>query len=354
MEGRLGRTSAAVAVLLMVVALISVGHAQETTNSPAQTEGKVVIYTAQGADLVEALAADFEKRNPGIDAEVFHLTGAPLAERFYADASRGQVVADVITNGAPEMQEFGEAGLLAPYTNDDFKAHVTEERLGLEPYGYIDQFASGAVVYNTSKVSPEEIATINNWTDLADPKWKGRIVLVDPNMTSSHFQYYVGLYSAMGEKAFDDWLATLAKNNPTILNSNTPSVDGILRGEFDIGIITEGNPLRRMKVEGGPPLGIKYVSPTPAQFSSTALVKNAPHPQAAKLFLDYLYGKDGQELWMKLDASRSARDDAVSPNSDLPGYVKSTDLKLVTWDDFKKPGSMREAMLAIWNKDMKK
>lgn len=348
------------ALCLLLVAAVFGGagtaaFAQEdaTLLQAAQKEGTVVFYTSKAAAEVEAFSKAFNEKYPGIKVEVFHLTGAPLSERFFADAARGAVVADVITHGAPEMQEFADAGLLAPYENKGFTSEVASGSSGLEPYGYIDQISTVAIGYNSQKISSEEAAGIKSWADLANPKWKNRLVLVDPSATTSHFQYYAALYKAMGKEAFQKWLTDLAANTPTVLDSNTPSVDGILRGEFDLGIVSEVTIIRNMSTNKSAPLGIIYLDPTPAQYNMTALVKNAPHPNAAKLFMDFLYSKDGQELWMQLYGARSPRKDAVNPNASLAGFVPTEKLDLITWQNWDEPTKIREEVLGIFRDTMR-
>src|SRR6202034_2480764 len=146
---------------------------------------------------------------------------------------------------------------------------------------------------NTQLVGQDEIKTV---ADLLDPKWRGKIVWgTEP---SSGAPAYVGaVLQAMGEDKGMAFLRALAKQDIVNVDAtNRAILDQVILGQYAIALSIFNHHAVLSAKKGAPVTGLK-VEPIPAPFHSIGLVKNAPHPNAAKLLIDFLLSEEGQRAF---------------------------------------------------------
>jgi iron(III) transport system substrate-binding protein len=156
-------------------------------------------------------------------------------------------------------------------------------------YFYPTSATNHFLVYNTRKVA--EADAPRRWTDLLDPKWRNQVALPHPAFSGCGGVWVVGLRKAYGWKYFED----LAKNNPRIGRSFVDPVTLLTAGECMVGpgpansafpAIAKGNPIGFVYPADGCSLCV----------SPSAIPAIAPHPNAARLFLDWMLGAEYSRL----------------------------------------------------------
>ena len=320
---------------LMVLLLLS-GCAQGTDVSafaPGEEE-RLVIYTSHKEEVYGPIIKEFQQRT-GIWVEVVTGGSGELLERIAMEAEGGQPACDLMFGGGVES--------LAAY-EDCFEPCTPEgvenlRGVGLSEDNLWTPFSSLPLVliYNTRLVSEDEIS---GWADLLNPRWKGRIAFTDPTVSGSSYTAALTLFSCIEG---DDWdiLARLVENlDGGALSDSGDVVESVRSGSRYIGVTLEETALKWHV----PEVGIVYPAEgTSAVPDGCALIKGAQHAENARAFLDFVLGRDVQELLVSDLHRRSVRTDVHAPE-DLPSEAE---LGIIDYD-VHWAGALKEEFIRRW------
>jgi iron(III) transport system substrate-binding protein len=152
-------------------------------------------------------------------------------------------------------------------------------------FSYITNAARYFLIYNKDKVSPEDVPRA--WTDLLDPKWKGRVATGHPAFSGCTGTWALGIKKVHGWGFFE----SLAKNNPRIGRSAVDPMTLINAGECLVGVGAANNAYA--SIDKGNPIGVVHPSDGLVLcVTPSAIPAHAPHPNAARLFMDWLLSPD--------------------------------------------------------------
>lgn len=255
----------------------------------ARAEGQAVFYANITAvkPIIDAFGAD-----TGVKGQYTRISSSKFFSTISTEAQAGKLLADVVQAPLPVLELLKEKGLLAPYRSPEAASYPDWSR----PDDTIQLFGVEYVSYLYNKSQVKDADAPRRYEDLADPKWKGRIVMADPASHASTISWLIGLK----EKVFvreDPWLAFvkgLAANQPLFVASFGPTPAPIESGEKAIAIsmpkyiVTKAPAPLAWGPRGGQPL-----LGTPRAMAITA---KAPHPAAARAFMDYWLGKKAAAL----------------------------------------------------------
>ncbi|NLA57719.1 MAG: extracellular solute-binding protein [Firmicutes bacterium] len=260
----------------------------------AMGEGKVQYYAnITGIEpVVEAFQAQY-----GIPAEYTRVSTAVYVPTVLTEFQAGRLGADVLQGPLPILQILKDAGVLAEYVSPESERYPEWSK---DPDGAIQQFGIEAVgiIYNAELVDPKDVPT--SYRDLADPKWRDKIVMPDPLTHATTITWLVGLKEHVfdSEAEWMEFLRGLAANRPMFVASFGPTPGPIETGEKVIGIsmpkyiVTKAPaPLDWARLEGEPLMG---------SARGIAVAKNAQNPNAARLFVDF---------WLSEKAARILAED---------------------------------------------
>ena len=320
---------------LMALLLLS-GCAQGTDVSafaPGEEE-RLVIYTSHKEEVYGPIIKEFQQRT-GIWVEVVTGGSGELLERIAMEAEGGQPACDLMFGGGVES--------LAAY-EDCFEPCTPEgvenlRGVGLSEEGLWTPFSSLPLVliYNTRLVSEGELT---GWADLLDPRWKGRIAFADPTVSGSSYTAALTLFSCIEG---DDWdiLAALVDNlDGGALPDSGDVVESVRSGSRYIGVTLVETALKQRS----PGLGIVYpAGGASAGPDGCALIKGAKHAENARAFLDFVLGRDVQELLVSDLHRRSVRTDVHAPE-DLPSEAE---LGIIDYD-VHWAGALKEEFIRRW------
>ena len=282
----------------MFAVACSRAHADDaaTLYEAAKKEGQVVWYTSLIVNqAVRPLVAAFNKKYPGIEVKYARGDSGPNAIKVINEARAGKVEGDVF-DGIATTPPLLKAGLVEPFAPADANKYPAALR---DPDGrwnaLVLYFLTPGI--NTQLVGKDDIKTAQN---LLDPKWKGKIAW--GNEPSSGAPAYIGaVLQAMGEDKGMAFLHALAKQN--IINveaTNRAILDQVILGQYPIAL-SIFNHHAEISAKKGAPVAWLKVEPIPAPFHSIGLVKNAPHPNAARLLIDFLLSEEGQRAFAAVD-----------------------------------------------------
>jgi iron(III) transport system substrate-binding protein len=288
----------------------------------AKKEGKVVWYTSLVLPSAERVAKLFEAAYPGIKVEV-HRTGSQrVLQRVMQELQANIKIADVIhTSDSGHFVFLKEKKLLMPHTPpgvDKFPAGFKDK----DGYYYGLRATVNAIVYNTKAVSAAEAP--KTWKDLTDPKWKGKLVTAHPGYSGVIATHVLALEKLLGW----DYFKGLAANKPMIVQSANDPATTVASGERVVAVNGGEYSAYQLKKKGNP---IEIVYPkegVPLVVSPQAIMSFAPHPNAAKLFHDFTFTRELQQVMADSEGLYTGHPDVKYP-SDKP---KMSDLKLLSVD----------------------
>ncbi len=288
----------------------------------AKKEGKVVWYTSLALPSAEKVAKLFEAAYPGIKVEVNRTGSQRILQRVMQELQAKIKNVDVIhTSDAGHFVLLKDKKLLArhvPAGVDAFPAGFKDK----DGYYFGLRATVNAIAYNTQKVTAAEAP--KTWKDLLDPKWKGKLVTAHPGYSgviSTHVLALVHLYGW-------DYFQQLAKNNVMLVQSAVDPAGVVASGERPVAGNGGEYTFYQAKKKGNP---VEIVYPkdgVPLVVSPSAIAAFAPHPNAARLFTDFSFSKDVQQVMADSEGLYSGHPEVKYP-SDKP---KLGELKLLAPD----------------------
>jgi iron(III) transport system substrate-binding protein len=313
------RTGAALAWLTTTTRFAAAAD-KPALEAKAHDEGSVTWYVAQvDAQTAEKLGRSFTQSNPGVEVGVIRTTGQVAYERLLMDIKNHTPQCDVFsTTDIAHMPALKKRGELAEFTPDNAAALLPAFQALSDPgFSYITNAVRYLLIYNKAKVKPEDAP--KSWPDLLDPRWKGRVATGHPAFSGCTGTWALGLKKLYGW----DFFEKLAKNNPRIGRSAVDPLTLINAGECLVGVGAANNAYA--SVDKGNPIGIN--NPTDGLVlcvTPSAIPTPAPHPAAARLFMEWLLSPDYAET-IVADGSEPILQ-GINPR---PGMPPLTDLKVI-------------------------
>ena len=276
----------------MVSFAVACAHAADQTSlDRAKIEGKVAFYA--NITAVEPIMKSFSD-GTGVKAEYTRIASPKFVATTITEFEAGKLLADVVQSPVPVLELLKQRGVLASYRSPAAAGYPEwtrkDDRIQLFGIEYV------ALIYNKELVKKADVP--KRYEDLTDSKWKDKIVMADPATHPSTISWLIGLKENVF-KSEDEWMKFvkgLAANKPMFVASFGPTPAPVESGEKLIAIsmpkyiITKSPaPLDWARVEQ-PMLG------TPR---AIAVTSKAPHPNAARLFVDYWLSKKAMDIMAK-------------------------------------------------------
>lgn len=307
----------------------------------AEKEGSVVFYTHDSGAAAAAICAAFEKDFPKISARYVSAQNGALYSKIRAERQASRYNVDVIQfSDEGTAVDFQKAGGYAGYRSPQEKYYAPEHlSKPAGDYFWIGMSFAG-IAYCTDRVKKADAPT--DWNDLLDPKWKGKIS-VKQATSGMQFTEWYELRKLYGE---DYWKA-FSKLQPSGFNSRVQLFDRLSRGDDEVCALAEWAGYSLVKQRNAP---VAFVAPKgglPSSPMANGVVSKAPHPQAARLFVDWLMSLKGQTLYQENPYLfyGSVRKDAPP----MPGGLSLRDFKLLVPTDMKPFLASRSTFNTEWN-----
>lgn len=318
----------------------------------AKKEGKVTLYSFSfTGDLAAALAKTF-KTEYGISVDIIAGSGAVFLERIKTESRAGQYVADILegaaTNGVLAKQsKLSQAYGFLPALEQ--KGVWMFDPLTVDPEGHLLYYSPTLSTpwINTKLVSRGEEP--RSWKDLLLPKWRGKILVIDPDSMPTPNIYYILLTRYLGFD--DDYFRALGKQDLIIAPNQRDSDSKLARGESPLAYSTSLAAVSRMVADGAPIAPLDMREGVQGWAQTVNLVANAPHPNAARLFTNWLLAREGQTANAKIRSNLPLRTD-VPDFSPEPARIKFTKIIPFTAKDTEDAaGVQRQRVLSrLWGR----
>ena len=329
---------------LIILAQVSVGAAQEVrpawqaewekTVKAAKSEGRLNVYPARNQAAIVS-AGVFQKRYPEIKIVQSIVVGARAIQRILSERRARKYVADVHVGGGSASNFLYRAkaydplppALILPEVIDESKwwlgRHHYADPEGRYTLTYIGAPQTIDIYYNSRLVNPKEFRSL---LDLLNPRWKGRIVTYDMRGGGSGGGTMRLLYHhpKLGPKFIRRLFGDM---DMTLTRSRRQATDWLATGKFSLCFVCSYTEVKRAKSQGLPVDSFSFgvlegVAGLIAQGGSVSLLNRAPHPNAARVFINWLLSREGQVTAQRAlaaygsDALDSLRIDI--PKDDVP------------------------------------
>lgn len=290
--------------------------AQAVDMAAAKREGKVVWYCSVPIATAQKIANQFQAKT-GIKVELFRSGGSNILRRFQQEGDSGKVFVDVLTHSDPSAANaLTKKGLFVPFKATDFDKVPAEVK---HPDGmHVAQRLNVMAVYVRDDMLPEADRP-KTWSDLLHPKYKGKLVMPDPNFSS----LLVVIAGMLGKLHGWQYFDKLRANDVMVVQSNQQVFDMVRRGERPMAMAADAAYVGPSRKEG---LKVSTLYPTDGAFviaSPSSVVKGSPNPNAAKAFAEFMLSREVQELFPG-EYLYSARTDVAGP----PGHPALTEFKI--------------------------
>lgn len=276
----------------------------------AKKEKAFTVYTAHyNTAAIGELCNAYEAKYPGVKCNFVRTTTQVAYQRLQQDIKSKNPVASVFSStDVSHYPKLREMGMLMKYKPHNFDRMVEslKKYSDADHYSTVTSAALMLISYNTQLVSEKDAP--KSWLDLTDPKWKNKVAIGHPA-----FSGYVGTWVVLMRKLHGwDFFEKLEKNNPQIGRSVNDSITMLNAKERAIGASSEVTTL--MNRDKGNPLAVVYPSDGALlMVSPSAVMTNAPSPNAGKLFIEFLLGTEANELHVKNHALSNIKGIKVGP-----------------------------------------
>ena len=273
-------------IFALVFLNFEAGAAQPTLDG-ARKEAQVVLYASMDAKSAQRLTAAFEKKYPFIKVDAVRIGSEKMATRLVAEAQARKISADVVHQSGFDFYGVLQKGIFDSYHSPEraaFPADYKDDK-GLWT---LHSATLNVIAYNTRRFPG--LPMPKGFWDLTEPKWKGQLI-----MDENESKWMAGMMTYSGEAKTLDLLRKLAAQDIQFRTGHSLIQTMVAAGERPVAVVAFANGVDRLKKDGAP---IDWIAPEPVIGLTFGLgvVKDAPHPSAARLLVDFLLSREGQEI----------------------------------------------------------
>ena len=302
-----------VLVLLLAMLMVCSLFAQGSAEAGSEKQN-LIVYSAASEGEAELLTKAFNAKYPNINVTIIRAGSGDLVTRVKTEWPKpeGNVILLMGTENLDQIYD-----MLQPYkcANDAQIDAKFKDQGNDEPKYYATSMPLQAIMYNTNLLKPEEAP--KSWADLADPKYKGKIVLANPASSGSA---YAQLYMMNYLYGMDFVKKVVA--NTTYVASSTAGPDSVARGEYAITVTGEGNIGKKISA-GDPVAYVKAAEGTGFRIEGSAILANCKNLDAAQKFIDFMTTTEAFEI-VRSECYRRAVSTEVPGPENLPSLSELT------------------------------
>jgi iron(III) transport system substrate-binding protein len=316
-----------------VLSLVFTGCSKKSQNAGSETGGSslgdsLVLYSSMTENDLNNLLAGFKEKYPGITVEVVNGSAGELTSRIAAESENPQ--GDIMW-GALNTSDGDTHKALFEHWLSEHESEIMDDYKSLNGFYNLDHLSTTVFCVNTD-LEKELGLDIKGYADLLNPKLKGRIVLSDPNSSSAAWNNVANIMAVYGHDSPEAWdlIEKLLRNDMVIVTSSSVCFKAVADGEYVVGLTYEDGASTLLK-SGAKNIKMVYPAEGASAFAfGCAVIKNAPHMEAAKAMVNYLQSAEGQSyLGNALGTLRFTNKNA---KYDSPYLQPTSTIKWVTRD----------------------
>ena len=289
----------------------------------ARKEGKLAFYTAMDIPVAERFARAFEANYPGLVVRVERSGSERVYQRIEQERGSSIHAVDVVNSAdAAHFVVWKRNGWLAPYLPEEAAKHFPGAYRDPDGTHLVTRIWLCSLGYNTNLVKAEEAP--KSYADLLDPKWMGRMIKAHPAYSGTIMTATFQITRELGW----EYLEKLGRQKIMQVQSSTDPPKKLALGER--AVMADGNDYNLIQLkEKGAPVEVVYPTEgTPIVTGPSAIFKDAPNPNAARLFYNWLHSLEAQQLLVDFAAQHSVHAQVTAK----PGRRQLADIKLMQDD----------------------
>jgi iron(III) transport system substrate-binding protein len=259
----------------------------------ARQEGTLTLYTTITEKDVPTVVRPFEAKY-GVRVDLWRAGTDKVLQRTLAEAAAGRHDVDVVHFGSPEMEALAREQVLAP-VDSPLHADLQPGSVPGHKRWAATLLSVWVQAYNTKALAREELPA--TYADLLDPKWKGRLGIEakDQDWFSSVVDIMGG-----GEQGLEFFRRLSATNGVSVRLGHSLLNNLVISGEVPLAL-TVYNYMPEQAKKKGAPIDWFAIEPAIARSNAVGVAARAPHPNAARLFYEYLLGEEAQQSFVSMD-----------------------------------------------------
>ena len=271
----------------------------------AQKEGELITWAVGEIPFQTMVVDRFKKKYPFMKkVDAVRIPSEKLRTRLITEAQTGKGSnVDVFGLSGFELLYLAEKGFFAPYRSPEANAIADgfKDAGGLWASYYVNTMVTA---YNTRQVAAKDVP--QRWDDLLDAKWKGNIAFFE-----EEYEWFANFLKVVGREKGLDFMRRFARQDLQYRGGHTQMVQLLAAGEFPIMAVAFAPRVSVVRASGAP-IDWAALNPVFSMPVGMGVYKAAPHPNAAKLYLDFMLSKDiQQEIWVNAAWKGSARKDVT-------------------------------------------
>ena len=327
----------AVCFLLSTVLLLGGCAAAQPETPEQKIRNQLTVYVSHKKSVYQPILREFEDRT-GIWVNVVSGGTNELLEQIRGE--QAAPAADVMFGGGVEsLKAYGDC--FSPYVSRE-TGSISQEYLDNESLFTPFSALPSVLIYNTKLV---DTGALEGWKDLLQPEFRGKIAFADPEVSGSSYTALITALMALEGSVPDPMKAFVSALDGALLSGSGEVVKAVSEGRAFVGITLEET--AEKAIAAGDHIAIVYPKEgTSCLPDGAALIKNAPHPDNARLFLDFVSGKDVQTFLTSQECRRSVRTDVPAS----PGLPELSALRILLYDA-DRACQEREEMLNSWKEN---
>ena len=302
----------AAAILALSVALAGCGGGDKKAEKKASgTKGEIMVYTSIYPDIIDNMCKpNVAKAFPEMKVNWFQGGTEKVVTKITGEIKAKKIGADVLMVADPSYYlKLEDQKLLLPYKSKEEKNLINDK--AADGAWYAVRVCNMIIAYNADKLKAEDAP--KNWTDLTDPKWKGKIAMPNPMLSGTAYVAVGALADKYGWEYFDK----LKANGLRVEEGNSAIQNKLLTGEYAAAMILEENILKLANTKKEP-LKVIYPKDGVVQVPSPiAIFNTTKNPEGAKALVDWWLSKEGQQAVVK-GWMHSVRGDVKEPIGSVP------------------------------------
>jgi len=281
----------------------------------AKKEGTVVWYSGMIVNqIVRPMVDAFEAKYPGIKVQASRASGNDNALKIMNEARARRPLADMVDSSTALAPLLG-AGLVAQFRPTEAARYPEDAK---DPAGYwtSPNIYYYTAAYNTNLVSAADAP--KTFDDLLDPKWKGKMAWTYDLTAGGPPGFLYNILTIKGQEKGMEYLRAFAKQEPVVIPAAQRVVlDKTISGEYPIALMTLSYHSVISAAKGAPIQWLK-MPPMIMAPNTISVLKNAPHPNAARLLIEFILSREGQQImaandYMPADPTVPVKDPRLQP-----------------------------------------
>jgi iron(III) transport system substrate-binding protein len=277
-------------VILMITVLVcgtAHGASREELIEAAKKDREVVFCTTTNLEEANSMSRQFKAKYPFLEVNIIRAEGERIITRILQEARAKKTLVDVVQTPAFYLHALRKRGIMGDYASPEDRFYPPTFKQ--ENYWTTTYYNPYVVLYNTKLVAAQDLP--KRYEDLLSPFWKNKMIL-----EKDKIDWFTAMLEIMGREKGVRYMRELSKQTPMLRIGQTLITQLVAAGEASLQVNSNAVTVNRLKQKGAP---IDWVAagPLPGLMVGVGLTAQAPHPAAARLFVDFLLSKEGQQMY---------------------------------------------------------